>query len=101
MYLNPGFTGITYSQRVALNTRIQWPNLPQAYSTTVASYDIFVPDLKSGFGVMAMRDKMGSGAMSLINVGLLYSYKIRISDHTYVDLKHVIIAEELLMVKLQ
>lgn len=85
MYLNPGFAGITYSQRITLNTRIQWPNLPQAYSTTVASYDIFVPDLKSGFGVMAMRDKMGTGGLSLINVGLLYSYKIRISDQWVVS----------------
>jgi type IX secretion system PorP/SprF family membrane protein len=80
LYLNPGFTGITYSQRVTFNSRVQWPNLPQAYSTSMVSYDIFVPELKSGFGVMAMRDKIGTGGLSLINAGLLYSYKIRASD---------------------
>ncbi len=80
LYLNPGFTGITYSQRASFSSRVQWPNLPQAYSTSLASYDIFVPALKSGFGVMAMRDKIGTGGLSLINVGLLYSYKVRVSD---------------------
>ena len=80
LYLNPGFTGITYSQRVTFNSRVQWPNLPQAYSTSLVSYDIFVPALKSGFGVMAMRDKIGSGGLNLINAGFLYSYKIRASD---------------------
>lgn len=80
MYLNPGFTGITYSQRVTFNSRVQWPNLPQAYSTSMASYDIFVPHIKSGFGVMMMHDKIGTGGLSSINAGLLYSYKIRASD---------------------
>jgi hypothetical protein len=27
LYMNPGFTGITPQQRVAINHRIQWPNL--------------------------------------------------------------------------
>ena len=81
MLLNPGFVGITYSQRVTFNSRIQWPNLPQAYTTSMASYDIFVPDLKSGFGVMALHDKIGTGGLSLMNLGLLYSYKIRANKY--------------------
>ena len=40
LYLNPGFTGITPQQRATFNHRIQWPNLPQAFSTFAASYDI-------------------------------------------------------------
>ena len=81
MYLNPGFTGITYSQRVIFNSRVQWPNLPQAYSTSLASYDIFVPELNSGFGVMMMHDKIGTGGLSSINAGFLYSYKIRANNN--------------------
>jgi type IX secretion system PorP/SprF family membrane protein len=80
LYLNPGFTGITPQQRIAVNNRIQWPNLPQAYTTYSASYDIFVDELKSGFGLLATTDKMGSASWSTTTVGLNYSYKVRIND---------------------
>lgn len=80
LYLNPGFTGITPQQRVVFNNRIQWPNLPQAFTTYAASYDIFVDELRSGFGILATTDKMGSAGWRTTNVGLLYSYKVRIND---------------------
>jgi type IX secretion system PorP/SprF family membrane protein len=80
LYLNPGFTGITPQQRVAINHRIQWPNLPQAFSTYSASYDIFVDELKSGFGILATTDKMGSAGWRTTTVGLNYSYKVRINN---------------------
>src|SRR6185312_8345385 len=80
LYLNPGFTGITPQQRVVLNHRIQWPNLPQAFVTTAVSYDIFVDELKSGFGIMATNDKMGSAGWRTTTAALLYSYKVRIND---------------------
>ncbi|CAN5261355.1 type IX secretion system membrane protein PorP/SprF [soil metagenome] len=80
LYLNPGFTGITPQQRATFNHRIQWPNLPQAFSTFAASYDIFVDELKSGFGILATTDKMGSAGWRTTNVSLLYSYKVRIND---------------------
>jgi len=80
LYLNPGFTGITPQQRATFNHRIQWPNLPQAFSTYAASYDIWVDELKSGFGVMATTDKMGTAGWRTTTVSLLYSYKVRIND---------------------
>lgn len=80
LYLNPGFTGITQQQRVVLNQRIQWPNLPQAFVTTAASYDIWVDELKSGFGIIATTDKMGSAGWRTTTAGLLYSYKVRLND---------------------
>jgi type IX secretion system PorP/SprF family membrane protein len=80
IYLNPGFTGITPQQRIAVNNRIQWPNLPQAYTTYSASYDIFVDELKSGFGLLATTDKMGSAGWRTSTVGLNYSYKVRLND---------------------
>jgi type IX secretion system PorP/SprF family membrane protein len=81
LYLNPGFTGITNQQRVVVNHRIQWPSLPQAFSTYAASYDIFVNELQSGFGVLFTTDKMGSAGWRTTTFGLLYSYKVRISDN--------------------
>lgn len=80
LYMNPGFTGITPQQRFVLNQRIQWPNLPQAFVTTAASYDIFVDELRSGFGIMATTDKMGSAGWRTTTASLLYSYKVRIND---------------------
>jgi len=79
LYLNPGFTGVTPQQRFVFNHRLQWPNLPQAFSTFAASYDIWVPELNSGFGVLATTDKMGSAGWRTTTVSLLYSYKIQIS----------------------
>jgi type IX secretion system PorP/SprF family membrane protein len=79
LYLNPGFTGITNQQRATLVHRIQWPNLPQAFTTTAASYDIWVDELKSGFGILATSDKMGSAGWRTNTVGLNYSYKVRLT----------------------
>src|SRR6187551_1309073 len=79
LYLNPGFTGITPQQRATINHRIQWPSLPQAFSTSSAAYDIFVPELRSGFGLMATTDKMGSAGWRTTTASLLYSYKVKLS----------------------
>ncbi len=70
LYLNPGFTGITPQQRLVVNNRIQWPNLPQAFNTFMASYDIWVDELRSGFGVIASTDKMGSAGRRKTTFGL-------------------------------
>lgn len=79
LYLNPGFAGITPQQRLAFNHRLQWPNLPQAFSTYAVSYDIFVDELRSGFGISAMTDKMGSAGWRTTTAGLSYSYKVRLN----------------------
>lgn len=80
LYLNPGFTGITPQQRVVINHRVQWPNLPQAYATYAASYDIFVEELRSGFGLMLTTDKMGSAGWQTSTFNLLYSFKVRLTE---------------------
>lgn len=80
LFLNPGFTGITPQQRLAGNWRLQWPNLPQAYATYAFSYDIFVDELRSGFGLLLTTDKMGSAGWQTTTAGLLYSFKVKISD---------------------
>jgi type IX secretion system PorP/SprF family membrane protein len=81
LYLNPGFTGITPQQRFVLNHRIQWPNLPQAFSTYAFSYDIFVNELRSGFGVLLTTDKMGSAGWRTTTASLMYSYKVKLTDN--------------------
>jgi type IX secretion system PorP/SprF family membrane protein len=80
LYLNPGFTGITPQQRLVVNNRIQWPNLPQAYTTYAVSYDIWVDELKSGLGLLVTTDKMGTAAWRTTTAQLLYSYKVKLTD---------------------
>lgn len=80
LYLNPGFTGITQQQRVSFNHRVQWPNLPKAFATYAASYDIFVDELRSGFGVQLTADKMGTAGWQTTNVNLLYSFKVKLTE---------------------
>jgi type IX secretion system PorP/SprF family membrane protein len=81
LYLNPGFTGITPQQRVVINHRVQWPSLPQAFSTYAFSYDIFVEELRSGFGLLFTTDKMGSAGWRTTNTSLLYSFKVKLNDN--------------------
>jgi type IX secretion system PorP/SprF family membrane protein len=81
LYLNPGFTGITPQQRLVFNHRLQWPNLPQAFSTYAASYDIFVNELRSGFGFLATTDKMGSAGWRTTTAGVLYSFKVKLTEN--------------------
>ncbi len=81
LYLNPGFTGITPQQRFVLNHRVQWPNLPQAFATYAFSYDIFVNQLRSGFGVLVTTDKMGSAGWRTNTASLLYSYKVKLTEN--------------------
>ncbi len=81
LYLNPGFTGITPQQRAVFNHRVQWPNLPQAFVTYAASYDIFVEELRSGFGVLLTTDKMGSAGWRTTTANFLYSYKVKLTEN--------------------
>lgn len=80
LYMNPGFAGITPQQRAVFNYRVQWPNLPQAFATYAASYDIFIDELRSGIGVIATNDKMGTANWSTTTFGLDYSYKVKLTE---------------------
>jgi type IX secretion system PorP/SprF family membrane protein len=80
LYLNPGFTGTTAGQRLVVNHRLQWPGIPQAFSTYAASYDKYVPNLSSGFGVLFTTDRMGSAGWRTTTVNALYAYKLRLTE---------------------
>ena len=78
LYLNPGFVGTAQQHRFNLAHRIQWPNLPKAFTTTAISYDYNMKRLNSGFGLMAVKDKAGTGGLMSNNLGGFYSYKIQL-----------------------
>jgi type IX secretion system PorP/SprF family membrane protein len=77
--LNPAFSGATKQYRFTSGYRNQWPELPQAFVTYTASFDAFVPELNSGFGIVLLKDKAGSGALSQSRVNLSYSYVFKLT----------------------
>lgn len=80
LYLNPGFTGSAPMHRLNTAYRMQWPNLPKAFSTTALSYDYNMVDLNSGFGMMFVHDNAGEINLASNNFSGFYSYKIRFNN---------------------
>lgn len=80
LQLNPAFAGATKQYRVSAGYRNQWPELPEAFVSYTASFDAYVPELNSGFGLTVLRDRAGVGALSQTRVNGAYSYAFRLSD---------------------
>lgn len=79
LYLSPSFAGSTDGSRAILNFRDQWPAIPGSFITTAFSFDHFVPQLSSGFGLLVMQDRAGTGHLRSTNVGVQYAYQFRIA----------------------
>jgi type IX secretion system PorP/SprF family membrane protein len=80
LYLNPGFTGAVPAPRIIFNSRIQWAQLPKAFSTYAIAADVYVDRYSSGFGLMAMTDRAGSANLRTTSVNGYYSTKIYLSE---------------------
>ncbi len=80
LYLSPALAGNTQCGRLILNYRNQWPALSKAYITYGASYDMSIPKINSGVGILAMSDRQGSGALIRNSISAFYSYKLKVSD---------------------
>ena len=79
LQLNPAFAGTTYAPRIALNYRNQWPGIPNAYQTFSVSYEQFMPDLNSGFGLLVAADEQGDGLVQTNIFKAVYGYRISIN----------------------
>ncbi len=79
--LNPAFVGTSVQSRFGMNYRNQWPALPQAFVTYNVYYDQFLPQIKSGIGLLVNRDQAGQGALSNTSIGLQYAYEVRLSRY--------------------
>ncbi|NOX85464.1 MAG: type IX secretion system membrane protein PorP/SprF [Chlorobi bacterium] len=80
LYLNPALAGNAQCGRAILNYRNQWPALSKAYITYNASYDMSIPKINSGVGILAMSDRQGSGALIRNAISAFYSYKLKVSE---------------------
>jgi len=84
LYLAPSFAGATEENRLALNYRNQWPGIPGAFVTYSFSYDYNFANYNSGIGILATHDRAGSGRLSNTNVGVMYSYNIKINKYLHI-----------------
>lgn len=78
IHLNPAFTGLNKSPRIALNYRNQLPLFSsyRTYVTYSASYDQYFESLNSGFGIQLLSDEAGDGILKNNKLALLYGYRI-------------------------
>lgn len=81
--LNPAFTGNTAQSRVTMNYRNQWTAIPGAFVTYNFSYEHFIPQAKSGVGLLVNHDQAGSGSLAYSSVMALYSYEFQINYRLY------------------
>jgi type IX secretion system PorP/SprF family membrane protein len=79
LYLSPSLAGATESARIIANYRNQWPSLPQSYSTYAFSIDNYLPNYKSGIGLLLLRDQAGGGVYNSTKIGASYSYTIEVN----------------------
>ena len=54
------------------------------FTTYAFSYDHYFQNFNSGLGLLALYDVAGSGHLSNLNLGLLYSYNIQVNDYIYI-----------------
>lgn len=76
LYLNPAFTGAIPNHRLTVNHRIQWPELPKAFTNYSVSYDYNAENLNSGFGLLINADRAGSANLRYTSAAFNYSYTV-------------------------
>jgi type IX secretion system PorP/SprF family membrane protein len=79
LYLAPSFAGSTKGKRIATSYRNQWPSLQKAFVTYSFSYDHYLHTVNSGLGVTFLREQAGTGVLSTTNVGLAYTYHMKLN----------------------
>lgn len=79
IYLAPSFAGGADGPRFAVNFRDQWPKVPGNFITYSFSADHYLADFNSGIGLYVVNDNAGNGKLVTTNIGMAYSYKVKIS----------------------
>lgn len=85
LYLAPSFAGSTGGTRLVGVFRDQWPRIPGTYVSYAISADHFLPRFNSGFGLHMISDNAGNGKLVTTNVGLNYSYKVKLTNKMFLQ----------------
>lgn len=80
MYLNPAFTGTGECFRAGTQMRSQWVGLNNAFNTVNFYVDMNHSDLNSGFGLMFLRDQIGTPKLVSNELHGLYSYHAALNE---------------------
>lgn len=78
LYLGPSFAGAVEGSRVAAQYRNQWTDFGARFVTSSVSYDHYFASFKSGIGINFIKDVAGSSQLGATQVGLHYSYDIKV-----------------------
>jgi type IX secretion system PorP/SprF family membrane protein len=83
IYTNPAFAGASNNIRVGLIGRMQYTNIPNAYTTAAAAIDAPITSLNGGLGIMATTDIAGDGKLTTNTVSLIYAYNTKLTRKLY------------------
>jgi type IX secretion system PorP/SprF family membrane protein len=78
-HMNPAFAGASVQSRLALQFRNQWAAIPGGFKAVNLSFDQYMPNLKSGIGLLVEHDRAGSGALRNTAVNFQYAYEAKIT----------------------
>jgi type IX secretion system PorP/SprF family membrane protein len=81
LHLNPALAGNSSQGHLTAIFRDQWPDFPQTYVSYALAWDQFFPELSSGFGLMVLGDRQGSGAFNTHSVHGYYVFGVPISQN--------------------
>ena len=80
LVLSPSFTGTSEGARVTMNYRDQWTGIKKGvFITSAFAFDLSASKINSGFGLLIVNDKAGSGNLGRLDVGALYSWNARLT----------------------
>ncbi|MDR1681383.1 MAG: PorP/SprF family type IX secretion system membrane protein [Prevotellaceae bacterium] len=77
---NPGATGNHLATALSLHARTQWVGTDGAPLTQVATFDTYVPHIRSAFGLLIMHDQIGY--LNSYNIKLSYAYHVPVSERS-------------------
>jgi type IX secretion system PorP/SprF family membrane protein len=80
VYLNPAYSGSMKIPRAGVQYRNQWPAYNNAYTTYFATFDTYLPKIKSGIGILMYNDVQGDGIYTESSFKVIYSKEIKLSE---------------------
>lgn len=84
LYLSSSYAGSTLNNRIVLNYRDQWPQIPNNFITYSLSFDTYFPEIKSGIGCLLMNDKKGELNYQTTSLSIMYAYDITVSNRWHI-----------------
>ncbi|MDR2361384.1 MAG: PorP/SprF family type IX secretion system membrane protein [Prevotellaceae bacterium] len=81
---NPGATGNHFVTALSLHARMQWVGTDGAPLTQVATFDTYVQEIRSAFGLLIMHDQIGY--LNTYNIKASYAYHVPVGDEKTLSL---------------